>query len=322
MEKKENKEVAIFEQIRNEVQVADRDVYKVPMAMVFGKGTLAGTKSFGNKSLVENSEQVDLAIQNTNELQNIWNHSHSQWMWKHLNLSYHSPHKNMRQIAAEMNRKKGALNEAKWRQVKNEVKMKKIEEELQELTKRKRTFNNANTDYWREVDLTIKLTELREGLAEGIVTIEGAMKDVLVLNELYEQLKKTVSDFSEVDIEKVESKSHLKRSIVQSIRDVRMSGAITKAEQEYLEQIGVNPMKMQNLIRAYVQKEAESESWDNRELYKFVDDIVDDLINNHKVDLIRMECMGFDPEPIDNMSYNTTVARREIGNEQTNRIDD
>jgi len=270
------------------------------MAMVFGKGSLARTESFGGKSLVQNSEKVDLAIQNTNELQNIWNHSHSQWMWKHLNLSYHAPHKNMRQIAAEMNRKKAALNEAKWRQVKNEVKMKKIEEELQA----------GKCEYWREVDLTVKLTELREGLAEGIVTIEGAMKDVLVLNELYEQLKAKVSNFSEIDIEMEESKTHLKRSIVQSIRDVRMSGAITKAEQEYLEQIGVNPMKMQNLIQQYVKKEAESTSWDNKGLYDFVDGIVKDLIDNHKVDIVRMEYMGFDSKPIENMSYDTTVARR------------
>ena len=298
-EEKKN-EVAIFEQIRSNVQVADRDYYKVPMAMVFGKGSLARTESFGGKSLVENSQKVDLAIQNTNELQNIWNHSHSQWMWKHLNLSYHAPHKNMRQIAAEMNRKKAALNEAKWRQVKNEIKIKKIEEELQA----------GKCDYWREVDLTVKLTELREGLAEGIVTIEGAMKDVLVLNELYEQLKAKVSDFSEIDIEMEESKTHLKRSIVQSIRDVRMSGAITKAEQEYLEQIGVNPMKMQNLIRQYVKQEAESTSWDNKGLYDFVDDLVKDLIDNHKVDIVRMEYMGFDSKPVENMSYDTTVARR------------
>ena len=309
----ENKnEVAIFEQIRTNVQVADRNEYKVPMAMVFGKGSLARTESFGGSSLVENSEKVDFAIQNTNELQNIWNHSHSQWMWKHLNLSYHSPHKNMRQIAAEMNRKKSALNEAKWRQVKNEVKIKKIEEELE----------SGKCDYWREVDLTVKLTELREGLAEGIVTIEGAMKDVLVLNELYEQLKGKVSSFSEIDIEMEESKTHLKRSIVQSIRDVRMSGSITKAEQEYLEQIGVNPMKMQNLIRQYVKQEAESTSWDNKGLYDFVDGIVKDLIDNHKVDIIRMEYMGFDSKPVENMSYDTVVARRIEGNEQTNRNDD
>ena len=311
-EKDNNNEIAIYEKIRTNVQVADRDVYKVPMAAVFGKGSLAGTESFGGKSLLKNSELVDTALQNTNELQNIWNHSHTQWMWKHLNLSYHSPYKNMRQIAAEMSRKKLALNEAKWRHVKNEVRMKKIEEQLQE----------GKKEYWKEVDLTIKLTELREGLAEGVVIIEGAMKDILVLNELYEQLKNKLSNFSEVDIEKEESKSHLKRSIVQSIRDVRMSGAITKAEQEYLEQIGVNPMKMQNLIKQYVHDEAKSDSWNNQELYNFVDNVVNDLINNHKVDCVRMDYMGFDAEPIAHMSYDKTVARRKKEDEQTSSIND
>ena len=100
-----------------------------------------------------------------------------------------------------------------------------------------------------------------------------------------------------------------------------MAGSITKAEQEYLEQIGVNPMKMQNLIKSYVQEEAKADSWDNKGLYNFVDEVVNDLINNHKVDRIRLDYMGFDSKPIDNMSYNTTVARREIKNEQTSSID-
>ena len=311
-EEKNKNEVAIYEKIRTNIQVHNADEYKVPMAMVFGKGSLVGRESFGGKSLIENSERVDAALKNTDELANIWNHSHSQWMWKHLNLSYHSPYKNMRQISAEITRKKSALNEAKWRQVRNEVRIKKIEEKLQ----------SGKCDYWKEVDLTIKLTQLKEGLADGIIIIEGAMKDILVLNELYEQIKNTVSDFSEVDIENEESKSHLKRSIVQSIRDVRMAGSITKAEQEYLEQIGVNPMKMQNLIRSYVQEEAKSEDWNTTGLYNFVNNIVDDLINNHKVDLVRMKHMGFSSDAISDMSYDTTIARREKENEQVNRIDD
>ena len=49
-----------------------------------------------------------------------------------------------------------------------------------------------------------------------------------------------------------------------------MAGYITKAEQEYIEQIGINPMKVQNLLRAYVESEAKSESWDVSGLYDFV----------------------------------------------------
>ena len=205
----------------------------------------------------------------------------------------------MRQISAEISRKKGALNEAKWKHVQNEVKIKKIEEELSK---------PELLDYWREVDLKIKLAQLQEGLAEGSTHIEGAMKDILALNELFEQLKSKVSNFSEEDVEKEETKTHLKRSIVQCIRDIRQGGSITKGEQEYLEQIGVNPMKMQNILREYVKSEAASNSWDVSGLYEFVDGVVEELAERHQVDKVRMNLQGFESEAIGNITYDNKVG--------------
>ena len=299
MTEKKN-EIAVFEEIRKDLDIT-RDIsdFKVAMSDVFGKGSLAVKESFGGVTFKDNSEKVDVAIQNTNELHNIWNHSHTQWMWKHLNLSWHAPLKNMRQISAEICRKKGALNEAKWKHVQNEVKIKKIEEELSK---------PELLDYWREVDLKIKLAQLQEGLAEGSTHIEGAMKDILALNELFEQLKSKVSNFSEEDVEKEETKTHLKRSIVQCIRDIRQGGSITKGEQEYLEQIGVNPMKMQNILREYVKSEAASNSWDVSGLYEFVDGVVEELAERHQVDKVRMNLQGFESEAIGNITYDNKVA--------------
>ena len=299
-----NKEIAIFEEIRKDLALSSE--LKVPMSYVFGRGTVKSEKSFGNTSLLVNSTKVDHAIQNVEELQSIWNHSHSQWTWKHLNLSYHAPYKNMRQIAAEMAKKKAALNEAKWKHVEAEIKIRKIEEELQK----------EGLDYWREVELKVKLTKLREGLAEGVTYIEGAMKDVLVLNELYEQLKAKVSGFSEHDIEKEETKSHLKRSIVQCIRDIRQSGSISKGEQEYVEQIGVNPMKLQAVLRAYVENEAKQDTWDVSGLYEFVDKITDELADVYKVDAARMKLQGFSTDPIEEFSYSNKVALLEKKEEE------
>ena len=293
----DKKEIAIYEQIRTDIAVVDGTEYNVPMAAVFGKGTVAKQESFGNRTLLENTRLVDKAVANTQELQNIWNHSHSQWDWKHLNLSYHSPLKNMRQIAAEINGKKAALNSAKWRQIEQEVKIRKLEEKLEA----------GGLEYWKEVDIKIKLAKQREGMADGVLYIEGAMKDMLALNELYEQLKEKVSDFSENDFEAQESKNHLKRSVVQCIRDVRQGGSITKGEQEYLEQIGVNPGKMQLLMQQYVQKERE-EAWSTQGLQTFVNEIVDELIDVQKVDIQRLEMMGFDSEPITEYSYDKKVA--------------
>lgn len=290
-------ELAVFEEIRRDLAL-QKDL-KVPMSMVFGRGTAGNIVSFGNKSLAENTQKVDYALANVGELQSIWNHSHTQWMWRHLNLSWHAPLKNMRQISAEITAKKGALNEAKWRQVEAELKIRKIEDELQK---------SETLDYWREVELKVKLAKLKEGLAEGITHIEGAMKDVLVLNELYEQLKEKVSGFSEADIEREETKSHLKRALVQSIRDVRMSGAITKAEQEYIEQIGINPMKLQGLLKAYVESESKADSWDVSGLYEFVDKLTDELIDTYKVDQVRMDLQGFSSEPIEEFAQVTKLA--------------
>lgn len=300
MTEETKKALAVYEQLdTKELVLAEAEALKVPMSMIFGHGTTGNLPSFGGKTLNENSQLVDAALKNVGELQNIWNHSHSQWTWKHINFSYHSPMKNMRQISAELARKKSALNEAKWRQVKNEAKIRKIEEEL---------TTSQDLDYWREVDLKIKLAELKEGAVEGITYIEGAMKDVLALQEIYEDLKERVSGFSEHDVERQESISHLKRSIVQCVRDVRQSGVISKGEQEYVEQIGVNPSKLQRLIQQYVKSEAEQDSWDSSGLFEFVDGLTTELVEKHKVDIKRMELLGYDPEPTESISYSEKLA--------------
>ena len=298
-DKNSSNEIAVFEEIRRDL-VLKQDL-NVPMAYVFGRGVVGNKESFGGRSLMENTQKVDYALQNVGELQNIWNHSHSQWTWRHLNLSYHAPYKNMRQIAAEVNSKKAALNEAKWRHVENEMKLRKYEDEL-------KRGQESGLDYWREVELKIKIAKLQEGLAEGMKYIEGAMKDVLTLNELYEQLKEKVNGFSEADMEKDETKTHLKRALVQCIRDVRQYGSITKGEQEYIEQIGVNPMKLQGLLKKYVESEASSEKWDISGLYEFVDKLADELTDVYKVDAVRMQMQGFKPEIFLEYSYDKKVA--------------
>ena len=183
----------------------------------------------------------------------------------------------------------------------DEIKIRKIEEQLSSV---------ETLDYWTEVELKVKLAEHQEKIAEGMSYVEGAMKDILALNDLFEQLKEKTKDFSEIDIERAESKAHLKRSVVQCIRDVRQSGSITKGEQEYLEQIGINPMRMMLKIREYVAYEAKQESWDVAPLHKFVDEIADELIDVCKVDQIKLELMGFDSEPITDITFSKMIEAR------------
>lgn len=248
---------------------------------------LQNLPSFGGNTLPQNIEKATLAIAEMEPIRQIWNHSHSQWMWKHLNLEYASPMKNMRQISAEITRKKQAFEEAKYKYLKKQL-------YLEKLNKR---FEKA-TDELEQAEIHIKVAETQGQLKEMRRLIDGALKDVMTLHDLYNQLKEKVGDITEEDVEREESKAHLQRSITQCVRDVRQSGSITKGEQQYLEQIGVNPSKMQHIIRNYVQQEREDD-WSTNGLLDFVRKITDELIDGEKVDIKRMQSQGFSHE------YNT-----------------
>jgi predicted aldo/keto reductase-like oxidoreductase len=265
---------------RDLVDVAEQARGK-SIAEVFSATNLAEVKSFGGLTLAENAKKVDLAIANVAETERIWNRSHSQWTWRHINLSYAAPMKNLRQVSAEMTRKREALEEAKWNYMKNEIKLKQKEDRLAK-----------EKDSLKAQLIEIDIAQLKSGMANGMKYVEGAMKDVLTLSNLYDDLKEKYSDYNEEDFEKEEARSHLKRSLVQCLRDVRQSGRITKGEQEYLEQIGVNPGKITLDMLAFLDYEQKIDDYTVRPMYEFLDDMCVKLLDQLKVDEVRMQLQG------------------------------
>ena len=269
---------------------------------VFGRKGLGDIQSFGGTSLAENSVKVDKVLQNSYELQRIWNRSHSNWLWRHVNLTYHSPYTNIRQLAAEIQKKRQTVNSAKWRQLRSEMKIRKMEDRLAEMQEK------DEPDKYKEAELMISIAEAKEGMADGMAYIEGAMKDVLELGDLYDQMKEKHGNFSETDIEHEETKSHLRRSIVQSLRDVRQSGRISKGEQEYMEQIGVNVSKMEAEMQKYTAWErSDNAPWDNSALFDFVEQMTQKLYDA-KVAEKRMELLGLEEKVNEWNTYQESVA--------------
>jgi len=251
--------------------------------------------SFGGTDLESNLKKAELALEATQHLQQIWNHSHSQWSWRHLNLSHLHPFKNLRQIAAELSRKGDALNEARWKYAQQQVRVGQLKEELE----------SKDLEKWARLKKEVSLGKAESSLKRMLVAVDGCLKDILALNDLYNQISAQVGDFDENDAEKAESKAHLQRSLIQSIRDVRQGGSISKGEQEYLEQIGVNPGKIQVLIRNYVADEQkETAPWGVEELIFFVRRLADELIENYQVDQKRMALQGFSPQHNQDFSRN------------------
>jgi len=273
-------DITITKDNKDLVQVAE-EARGVTISEVFNTSDMANVKSFGNLTLAENAKKVDIAIANVAETERIWNRSHSQWTWRHINLSYAAPMKNLRQVSAEMTRKREALEEAKWNYLKNEIKLKQKEERL-----------DKEKDILKKQLLEIDIAQLKSGMANGMKYVEGAMKDVLTLSNLYDDLKENYKDYSEQDFEKEEARSHLKRSLVQCLRDVRQSGRITKGEQEYLEQIGVNPGKIHLDMAAFLEYEQKIDDYTIKPMYEFLDAMCEKLLDQLKVDEVRMSLQG------------------------------
>ena len=75
-----------------------------------------------------------------------------------------------------------------------------------------------------------------------------------------------------------------------------------------MEQIGVNPSKIQKMIRAYVTHEENQDDWDVGGLHKFVDELTDELIDKYHVDDKVLMLKGFDSDPDEDYSFINTLA--------------
>ncbi len=307
---------------------------------VYGRGKLAELKSFGGKSLADNMERVDKAIEETRELGNVYNRNHSAWTRAYINLDNYDPWFNIRQVAAEISSRRAALTEAKWRHLENEIKVKKILKKIQMFKDHfdrldsqvdggvvnydptepifldvdeegKKSYihpdrDMAQLDMYR---LETELAKIQEGLLNGMHYIEGAMKEILILDDLYKQLQSQINDFNEADYEKANARAHLAQAISQSLRDVRSGGGISKGEQRFLEQIGVNPMVMQDILRDFVENTERKPNPDTghtditiKTLKNFIDTLTDHIIATGAVDL-KANLFGIKPHQDESFMY-------------------
>ena len=276
----------------------------LPSASVFGREGLGSIESFGGNTLGENAARVDKVLQDALPLQRIWNRSHTNWLWRHVNLTYHSPIQNIRQLAAEIQKKRGAINSAKWGQLKAEIGIKRLEDRLA----------HGDLHPQKETDLLINLAQAKESMAEGMAYIEGAMKDVLELGDLYNQMINKYGPVTETMVEEEEARTHLRRSLVQCLRDVRQTGTITKGEQEYLEQIGANVSKVQAEMQNFIKWERSDEApWDGDGLFKFIDDLTDILLKANVAEK-RMELLGLEEKVNVENTYTYNIGENLISN--------
>ena len=250
---------------------------------------LAQQKSYGNKTLQENFESAFKAVQKVLYTERIWDRSRSQWMLKFLTCSNADGWLRMRQISAEISAKRKALIESKFNLAKNTTKAKiKRDEMLDEENENKRLL------------LEIEAVEFETNSTEMLVKVEGALKEVETLAQMHDELKERLGDITEEEFEKAQAKAHIKRAVMQAVRNVKESGKIKEGNNEYLEQCGLNTTSVLRDIFGFLKEEEESHTTDTGLLHEFLEVMGNKYQDAH---IQRAEWLGFDPEARLDITY-------------------
>jgi chromosome segregation ATPase len=270
--------------------------------------TKGNVQSFGGSKLVANLEKAETAIAKMNYTERIWDRSRSQWALKHLVHSYSSDWKNLRQVSAEMQRKRDALREAKYNYAKKlqEAEIKQAEIEIYQEQLSEGTLSAAEgKKIMAEIRLLeIEIAEIHDGANAGVPKIEGAMKEILTLEKLHDQLLSRMKEIGEEEYEKEEAINHMKHAIDQAIREVRANGRIGTGVQEYLQQCGVNCSAILKDIITYLNGNEEGNEADYGLTSEAHYQLIDLLADKYKdCPLKQAEILGFEEDPITEITY-------------------
>ena len=193
-----------------------------------------------------------------------------------LNMISAGPYRRLRQCLAQIENKRGALEDAYFSRREAQLNLQKLRDE--------------NTE---ESLLNAERLEFSLRKSEGY--LEGALKEIAVFQEAYEEIRINngiPEDWDELDAERDEIRHHIRQAFKQSHRDFILTGSITQGNAEYLEQYGIHLQLALRLIKQYV-IECETKMDDGEHpnvihLYSFLDNMVKLFEEAHKDVLMDM----------------------------------
>ena len=153
-----------------------------------------------------------------------------------LTMLTDSPYRRLRQILTHIDQKRTALEETYFKYLKTNVEMKEWQKEGDELS-------------------LIKIAEVEQGRKRLQVYIEGALKDIAMYQEAYEEIRTNNNIpvlWDEEDFELEEIRHHMRQAFRQAHRDMIHHGTISQGNAEYLEQYGVHLHTAQDVIGKYI----------------------------------------------------------------------
>jgi hypothetical protein len=213
--------------------------------------SLVEFKIFDNAKLAKLAENMP----EINRATNVFGRQNSQATGKlmSLNMISQSPYRRLKQCLAKIERKRQALKENIFKLRREKVELDKL------LAKKLRWVSSTEPDEIdRNFDLQLLNIEIEEKVAnigDTNIYIEGALKEIGMYQDAYNEIKESYDipdNWDEEDFEKCEVEEHVKTSFLHAIRDVEMTGRLNVGTHEYLEQYGVNPHAAYHLVKQYL----------------------------------------------------------------------
>jgi len=254
------------------------------------RGADPNSNSLVNFKVFDETKLAKLAdnMPEINRATNVFGKQNSQATSKFMTLQMiaQSPYRRLKQCLAQIERKRGALKE-------NIFRLRKEKVELDRLLYKKSNLESLESfDKETDFDLQIIEIEIQEkaaNIADSTLYIEGALKEIGIFQESYNEIKESYNipdNWDEADYERAEIEEHVKTAFLHVIRDVEMTGRLNVGTHEYLEQYGVNPHTAYKLVLKYLSNVEKMEAQDKyaniRILYDFLDEMYETFKNEYK----------------------------------------
>ena len=203
--------------------------------------------------------------------------TNSQFEKSFFTLTHQTPYRNLKQILAEINKIRGNLKGTDTKLRKDVIRLAKLKEKIKNCS-----------DKYKKALLQIELEDKQSNLADSRLFVEGAIKELYHLQQLFEEIKANhgIKDLDEIDVEEAEEEYHIKRGFEQAYQNMNdNSVSMGLAEQEYLLQNGINPVQAKLDIVARINEVQQEAQYrlnqnDNSRItmdghYKWLDDMVE-----------------------------------------------
>ena len=192
---------------------------------------------------------------------NAFSKTNTQFVSLGLTLSEATPERNIRQIHAQIESKRGALSEAQFRLLKQQNDLKRKLMRRQEIMDAQTGPGTKYlTEDYKKLDverIEIDIQEITAKMVDGRVHVEQAIKEIGMYQDAYDDIVEHfgLENWDEVDMENADVTYNLKRCFLQSLRSCRQIGYINEPNQEWLEQLGINPSFVQFEMGQFLETE-------------------------------------------------------------------